>query len=530
MKKIIIRNIVGLLVMAWLYYVMLPPINLSAISFWIFLCLLAIIFFIANIGDSKWVVDKNQVRFEKAPKYMTIPLAIIPITIVVVLIVNIATSPLFNSKAWANRITVENAEFTKEIKEVDFNTLPLLDKDSSQKLGDRTMGQNSEYVSQYYVSDLYTQINYNDEIIRVTPIEYDGVIKWFINRKNGINAYITVNSVNGESKLVKVENGLKYMPSAHFNEKLKRKLRFTYPTAIFGESRFEINNEGHPYWITPVIKYTGISNRERIVGAVILDPTTGESTKYDLKDIPEWVDNVYYANLVIDMVNNWGEYQGGWLNSFIGQKNVTNTTTGYNYLALNDDVYLYTGITSVVSDESNLGFILTNLRTGETKYYDVPGAEEYSAMESAKGQVQQMNYTSTFPLLINLNNKPTYLVSLKDNAGLVKMYAFIDVQDYQKVVVTDASEGINKAAINYLTRYGDNSKDSNIVTEKEIVVKNITSSVKDGNTWYYITDTTGKKYKAKITLSDNLPFISNGDKVKVYFLEDKEIIEITDIK
>ena len=265
MKKIIIRNIVGLLVMAWLYYVMLPPINLSAISFWIFLCLLAIIFFIANIGDSKWVVDKNQVRFEKAPKYMTIPLAIIPITIVVVLIVNIATSPLFNSKAWANRITVENAEFTKEINEVDFNTLPLLDKDSSQKLGDRTMGQNSEYVSQYYVSDLYTQINYNDEIIRVTPIEYDGVIKWFINRKNGINAYITVNSVNGESKLVKVENGLKYMPSAHFNEKLKRKLRFTYPTAIFGESRFEINNEGHPYWITPVIKYTGISSHITIV-------------------------------------------------------------------------------------------------------------------------------------------------------------------------------------------------------------------------------------------------------------------------
>ena len=320
------------------------------------------------------------------------------------------------------------------------------------------------------------------------------------------------------------------MPSAHFNEKLRRKLRFSYPTDIFGESRFEIDNEGHPYWITPVIKYTGISNRERVVGAVILDPTTGESQKYDLKDIPAWVDNVYYADLVIDMVNNWGEYQGGFFNSFIGQKNVTNTTTGYNYLALNDDVYLYTGITSVVSDESNLGFILTNLRTGETKYYDVPGAEEYSAMESAKGQVQQMNYDSTFPLLINLNNKPTYLVSLKDNAGLVKMYAFIDVQDYQKVVVTDASEGINKAALNYLQRYGDNSKESNIVTEKDITVKTITSSVKDGNTWYYITDTTGKKYKAKITLSDNLPFISNGDKLKVYFLEDKEIIEITDIK
>ncbi len=491
---------------------------------------MAVVFFIVNIGDSSWTVNKNQVKFEKAPKYMTIPLTIIPISIVVVIVVNAVTSPLFNSKAWANRIAVENAEFTKEIAEVDFNKIPLLDKDSSQKLGDRVMGQNSEYVSQYYVSELYTQINYNDEIIRVTPVEYDGVIKWFINRKSGINAFITVNSVTGEAKLVKVDNGLKYMPSAHFNEKLKRKLRFSYPTDIFGESRFEIDNEGHPYWITPVIKYTGISNRERVVGAVILDPTTGESTKYDLKDIPAWVDNVYYADLVIDMVNNWGEYQGGFFNSFIGQKNVTNTTTGYNYLALNDDVYLYTGITSVVSDESNLGFILTNLRTGETKYYDVPGAEEYSAMESAKGQVQQMNYESTFPLLINLNNKPTYLVSLKDNAGLVKMYAFIDVQDYQKVVVTDASQGINKAAANYLSQYGDSSNKSSLVKEKEITVKSITNAVKDGNTYYYITDTNGNKFKAHINVSDSLPFIASGSKITIAYFEEKDITEISEIK
>ena len=141
-----------------------------------------------------------------------------------------------------------------------------------------------------------------------------------------------------------------------------------------------------------------------------------------------------------------------------------------------------------------------------------------------------MNYDSTFPLLINLNNRPTYLVSLKDNAGLVKMYAFIDVQDYQKVVVTDASEGINKAAINYITRYGGTTSNTNIAIEKEITIKSISTSVKDGNTWYYITDTNGKKYKAKINLSDNLPFISNGDKIKISYLEDKEIIEITEIK
>jgi len=530
MKKIVIRNILGVILIGILYYFLLPPINIKASEFWFFLCFISVVFFIVNIKDSKWTVTKNNVKFDSAPKYMLVPLIIIPVVIVGTMLINLIVSPFFNSKSWANRINVQTGDFTKEIKEVDFNTLPLLDKVSSQKLGDRTMGQNSEYVSQYYVSDLYTQINYKDDIVRVTPIEYDGIIKWFINRKNGINAYITVNSVNGESKLVKVENGLKYMPSAHFNDKLARKLRFSYPTTIFGEPRFEVDDNGRPYWVVPTLNYAGISSKESITGAVILDPATGESNKYDLKDIPTWVDNVYYADLVIEMIDNWGEYQGGFFNSFIGQKNVTNTTRGYNYLALDNDIYLYTGITSVVSDESNLGFVLTNLRTGDTKYYDVPGAEEYSAMDSAKGQVQQMNYDSTFPLLINLNNKPTYLVSLKDNAGLVKMYAFIDVQDYQKVVVTDVSEGINKAAVNYLKRYSDNSANNSIVSEKNITVKSISSAVKDGNTWYYITDTENKKYKIKISASDKLPFITNGNKLTIFYYEEKEITEIVEIK
>ena len=328
--------------------------------------------------------------------------------------------------------------------------LPLLDRDSSEKLGDRVMGQMSELVSQFYVSDEYTQINYNNDIVRVTPLEYAGLIKWFSNRKDGVKAYITVNSVDGESELIKLKKGMKYMPSAYFNENLERKLRFSYPTTIFGEYNFEIDNEGNPYWIIPTIKYTGVGLKTKITGVIIFDPITGKSNKYSIDKIPTWVDNAFDANLVIEQVDNWGTYRNGFFNSVFGQKNVVNTTDGYNYLAVNDDIYMYTGITSVLADESNLGFILTNMRTGKTTFYSVPGAEEYSAMSSAEGQVQQMKYTSTFPLLINLNNKPTYLVSLKDDAGLVKMYGFIDVKDYQKVVVTDASDGIEKAAENYL--------------------------------------------------------------------------------
>lgn len=244
------------------------------------------------------------------------------------------------------------------------------------------------------------------------------------------------------------------------------------------------------------MKYTAVGLKRDVKGVVIVNPINGNTKYYEDEEVPSWVDHVYDADLIIEQADDWGMYQKGFLNTIFSQTGVVMTTDGYNYLVQDDDVYLYTGITSVSSDESNIGFILTNMRTKETNFYQVPGAEEYSAMASAEGQVQQMKYTSTFPLLINLNNRPTYLVSLKDNAGLVKMYGFVDVEDYQKVVVTDASLGIEKAKENYLNNMPSTStgKEEN----KVITIENITSVVIDGNTYYYITDTEGSKYKVSI--------------------------------
>lgn len=245
--------------------------------------------------------------------------------------------------------------------------------------------------------------------------------------------------------------------------------------------------------------------------------------------MPKWVDHVYEADLIIEQINDWGKYKNGFLNSLISQKGVVKTTRGYNYLAQDDDIYLYTGVTSVISDESNIGFVLTNLRTKDTKYYPVAGAEEYSAMDSAKGQVQQMNYTATFPLLINLNGNPTYLISLKDNAGLVKMYAFVDVDDYQKVVVTDSSKGIKKAAEAYLNEVMDDG-DTSSSKSREVVVNNLVNASIDGNTYYYFTDQDGKKYKVSIKIDKNrLPFLKNGDTINVSFDKESDVINIIDI-
>jgi len=518
-KSDILIGVIDLLIIFSLYYFCLPPINLTSPDFWQFIFIIAIIILVSLTirNGHKLIIGKEfNLKIFKTYKYFFLAFGILALGIS---IINFASSPLFNAKEYSNRINVdETHEFIEDVEPVDFSKIPLIDKASSQKLGDRKMGEFTSWVSQFYVSDLYTQINYNNKIIRVTPLEYAGLIKYFTNRDEGIKGYISVNSVNGSADLVELEKGMKYMPSAYFFENLERKLRITYPTTIFDDASFEIDNEGNPYWIIPTIKYKAIGLKKEISGAIIFNPITGESKKYDIKDIPSWVDHVYDANLIIDQIDNWGEYRNGYFNSIFGQKDVINTTEGYNYLVMEDDVYLYTGITSVSSDESNLGFVLVNLRTKETKYYLVPGAEEYSAMASAEGLVQEKDYEASFPLLINLNNKPTYLLSLKDNAGLVKMYAFIDVEDYQKVIVSDASLGIEVAAEKYL---GENvTINTDKLMNKKITIKSISSAVIDGNTNYYIVDTDENMYYSSIKTSKNLlPFLKSGDSISISYNE-----------
>ena len=528
MKKAI-SILITLIIAALLFYITLPALNLNNIGFYVYVGAVLMVYAITDsiISSATQIkITKKGVTMAEPPSQVLFVLGGIVITAVVILLINFICSPVFNAKSYQRRIVVEeNGIFQTDIPEVNFNQLPLLDKDSSQVLGDRVMGQMSDLVSQFSVSEMYTQINYNDSILRVTPLEYAGLIKWITNRDKGIVGYITVDSVNGESNLVRLEKGMKYSQSAYFNDNLNRKLRFQYPTENFGKISFEIDNEGNPYYIIPTIKYTAIGLKAKVSGVIIFNPITGESKKYDIEEVPTWVDVAYSASLIIEQVNDWGTYKNGFFNSIFGQKGVVNTTEGYNYLALNDDIYLYTGITSVVSDESNLGFILTNMRTGKTVYYNEPGAEEYSAMSSAEGQVQDMGYKSTFPLLINLKGKPTYLVSLKDSSGLVKMYGFVDVKDYQKVVVTDSSKGIITAKDNYLQSIKKEATDDELVI-KEIKVDSLNTAIINGYTNYYIISE-NNKYKLSINLSDKLPYIKVGDTIKIgYYETESEIIEV----
>ena len=280
------------------------------------------------------------------------------------------------------------------------------ESDSATLLGNRKMGSMVDMVSQFEVDELYSQINYQDRPVRVSPLKYASVIKWFTNQSDGIPAYIKIDMATQNTELVKLEKGMKYTTSDHFNRNIYRHLRFKYPTYIFNDLSFEVDEEGTPYWVCPVKKYNiGLFGGVTVDRVVLCNAVTGETVDYKVKDVPQWVDRVYSADLLVQLYDYYGTLKHGYFNSVLGQKDCLATTDGYNYLAINDDVWVYTGVTSITGDQSNVGFVLMNQRTMETKFYEVEGATEASAMSSAEGQVQNLKYVATFPLHILLHLK-----------------------------------------------------------------------------------------------------------------------------
>lgn len=515
--------VVWIVAVAIAYFILIPPINPTSIAFWTFF-LPAVFIPVFVIVQTKSF--KGGIKHGKA----FYPTLIVIIIVVIYLIGCLAFSPLFNSKIYTQRIKIIDSVFEEDIQEVDFNNLPLLDKASAQKVGDRVVGQASDVVSQFSVSEEYSLINYKGDIVRVTPLEHNGFFKYLSNL-SGTAGYVIVDCTSGEAKLVKTDKGLKYLPSAYLSHDLYRHVRFHYPFEIFGETSFELDEDGNPYWIIQTLRYTWINMKQEVSAVIAVNAIDGTMNKYKVGSVPNWIDNVYDASLIMQEIDDWGMYRNGYLNSKFAQKNVVQTTDGYTYITNDNDVYLYTGITSISSDESNIGFVMVNLRDHTAKFYDVAGAEEYSAMDSALGMVQEKDYTSTFPLLINLNGRATYLLSLKDSGGLVKMYGFVDVQNYQKVSVSDASIGIEEAANVYLKMLGATTKNDKDILEKEIMIYEVKDVVIEANTYYYILSNEREKYSIQATVDLSLtPFMEEGQIYKISYYNNGSVNVITKIQ
>lgn len=548
MKNKILPTAVKTLISAAIIFLMfwfeLPAVNLRSEGFWSFLvrsiivCIVVYAFgrIIAIAKDIKSArgYQKGSIKelLRSLGKPVMVTLAVVAVMIAASAVFSIVGSQLFNASGYNKLLVLEDGDFSADVAELNMTQIPVVDRDTAVRLGARKMGNMEDLVSQFDISEEYTQINYKRRPTRVTPLCYGDPIKWFNNQSQGLPAYIMVDMVTQETTLVRLDEGMKYSSGEYFMRNIYRYLRFRYPTKIFDNITFEIDENGTPYWVASTVSYRiGFWSGRDIGGAVLVNAITGESNYYKLDDIPTWVDQVYSSDMIIEQLIYNGKYRSGFFNSIFGQKGVLQPTDGYNYLAIDDDVWLYTGITSVMSDESNVGFVLVNLRTKDARYYSLPGAEEYSAMSSAEGQVQNLGYKSTFPILLNVGDRPTYFMSLKDDAGLVKMYAFVDVEQYQ-IVGTGSSP--NEARTNYIAKLGkvDTSSESETPTEKSVSgkISGIESAVVSGNTkYYFMLQGDSSIYIADISQNSMLPFMGAGAEVELTYTGN-ETRTVTSIK
>lgn len=528
-RSILLSLLVTLIAGAVYYYIKLPALNPKSgdlYGFMFFLCLIYALGVLLFSGGKLRQQPGEYARFIKA--HCKVPLVIVILLALVLVVGWLSSAVFFRAGSYSRLLVPEESDFTADVAQISFDQIPMLDKDSAERLGDRKLGELSDMVSQFEVSSAYAQINYNDRPVRVTYLEYADFFKWLSNRSEGLPAYILIDMVTQEATVVRLDEGMKYSPAEYFNRYLYRHLRFAYPTLIFDDCNFEIDENGHPWWICSVLDRTiGLFGGDDVVGAVLMDAVTGESTYYPVGEVPTWVDRVYSADLLIKQYDYHGIYNQGFWNSLFGQKDCTMTTEGYNYIALEDDVWLYTGITSVTSDSSNIGFILVNQRTKEARYYPVAGATEYSARSSAEGVVQHLSYRSTFPLLLNISGEPTYFMALKDDAQLVKMYAMVNVRQYQVVATGTTVAECERNYVALLQQNGIAAESAAGQAGAQTVagrIDELRSAVINGTTQYYLL-VDGSWYRVSAAESESVVLCSPGDKVTLVVTPSDETIQ-----
>ncbi len=551
--KTVISIVIALITAVVAYYFMLPPMNLGSYEFYVYWAIVLGSYVAATFVTSAAFAKPEYIPYARRRSIVPIVLALV---LAVILGVGyLASSPFFRAKSYSKILSIDNSEFSSAVSLIDsmsdFNNVALIDKDAAETLADKTLGDFAalDLESQFELLDEdSTQINFRGSPYRIYPLRYGDLFKWFFNsvaggEYDGIPGYVRVNMNTQAAELI-TDYDIKYSTAEHFSEYLERHLRFKYPTYIFGEMSFEIDEDGKPYWVVEHIKKTiGLVGGDDVAGIILVDAVSGESKYYTAEQMSAadseiaWIDQAYDSDLLVQQYNYFGKYNGGFWNSIIGQSGVKKASVGYSFLAIEDDVYLYTGVTSVTSDDSILGFFLINQRTKEAKFYNTTGATESAAQLSAQGKVSDKGWKASFPILLNIDGQATYFMALKDSANIVKSYAMVNVQQYNVVAIPDnESVDLRSCLEKYIEDLGalspavvvnfnfdgsgisDGSDSATDDTTKKItgVITDIRSAVIGGNTYYYFElDSAGVYYYVEASLSNRAALFNKGDYVTI---------------
>lgn len=502
-------------------YITLPAWNLRSPSF-VFMMAFALFAF-ATI-DQLFTLSINRIS---KTAYMLGTLLI-----AYVLIFGFLSSEMLNAREYREQIVIKEVkEFSSDFTTVALNRIPVVDKQTAQQLGEKQIGTVQGLGSQYYVDPEYTLVSSNEQIYRVSPLQYREFFKWLQNRNEGIPGFVRVNVTNPtDVTLVNLSEGMLYAPSAFFSQDLQRHVRFKYRSKILSDYSFEIDDSGKPYWVISVIEpQINVFGGLNAIGAVIVDPVNGDTQYYDIADLPDWVDRVQPTDIAWSQIDNWGYYVNGFFNTLFNQRDMLQTTEGYNYVTIDGQIHVYSGLTSVGSDRSIVGFALINLRSREATFYRIGGADEYAAMSSAEGQVQHLGYRSTFPVLLNVSSVPTYFVSLKDQEGLVKMYSFVAVSNYAAVGVGETVVAAQRDYMARLKEIGMIVDDQETYKKLTLTVATVHTAIVDGDTTYYLTfDEDARLFVVPLSVSLEVIFASEGDEVTLGFFETNGNVIIVD--
>lgn len=560
--KIVLSLLCSAVFAGILFYFMLPALNFKSYDLYIYLGAVVASYVVFNALFSNVFGKPEYVPYVK--RRAIVPGIIIAVLLVAVGIGYLVSCEFFRASSYSKIISVDtDSNFSEDIEEQtadSFSEIPKLDEDTAAQLAARALGALKDIgsVSQFTIAPENSQINYQGKPYRVVPLQYADIIKWLVNTRDGFPGYVMVNMADESTNFVELKDGsIRYSAYEHFNKLLKRHLRFEFPTYLFADATFEVNDDGDPFWICARLDKTiGLFGGTDVIGIVLVDAVSGECIEYSmeqLKDDPnlQWIDRVYDSDLIVQQYNYYGKYQKGFWNSLLGQKDVIKTTDGYNYIAKNDDVWMYTGVTSVTSDQSIIGFVLVNQRTKEADFYNVTGGTEYSAQQAAEGRVMDLGYTATFPLLLNIGGEPTYFLSLKDPKNqIVQQYALINVANYNNNKMGVTGTDLSKCLASYIESLKDKGITVDINPDDVVTpgtnedktpdttkltasgtIADIRTAVMGGESYYYIKLDSNEAYFAIAASKDEgVVILNRGDSVTVTYSGEGSIINADSIK
>ena len=492
---------------------------------WCFIisCYVILNFFVAlgSVRITTNEYNRPQLSVDKSVGGYKTGFALLAILWVLYFAATVLSMPLFNYKVYRDQLgTPVVSEFTDTVQPLALDQLPIVDKSLARELADKKVGENPGLGSQVVLGIPVIQ-KVNGKLVWVVPLEHSGFFKWLKNM-DGSAGYIVVSASDVSDVTLVTDHKIKYQANAYILDDLNRHVRLFGGGLFKGltDYSFELDDDGVPYWVITTYKNRWLFNLPEATGVLTVNATTGETTQYTIDTLPEWVDRVQPESFVMDQIQNQGTYVHGIFN--FSNQDKFRPSQGDIIIYNGARCYLFTGLTSVGSDESAIGFILVDMVTKESNIYQMSGATETAAQSSAEGKVQQFGYRASFPMIINLDGQATYFMTLKDNAGLIKQYAFVSVSNYTN---EGTGETIDSALRNY--RQVQGTVNSNIsagqaTTTAKGTVLRIASETMENTITYKIILEEQKDHIFTVSyeLSSELALTQPGDRVSMDYMED----------